>query len=82
MSCEFCATTFIKQKLGRCQQCMGLNLALLLIALTVYLWIDIASLLAVQKVALMLFIGGSALLMCLHLIAWCFYRITDRDSSS
>ncbi|WP_299663737.1 DUF3624 family protein [uncultured Psychromonas sp.] len=74
MSCEFCATTLIKQKLGRCKQCMWINFILLALTAIIYYWIDISALQAVQRVALIMFLGSLVLLMLVHLSAWSFYR--------
>jgi len=79
MSCEFCVGKFFKQKLGRCKQCMGINLLLLITAISSYLNIDISNWLAVQQVALLMLIGASAILMVLHVIAWCFYRLKAKN---
>ena len=75
MSCEFCMGTFIKQKLGRCKQCMGINLCLLLVGLAIYLGFNISTWLAVQQVTLILFIWVTGILMVMHLMAWCFYYV-------
>ena len=76
MACEFCAGKFIQQKLGRCKQCMWLNFLLLLISLSLYLYVDVKNLQAVQYVALVMLVGASSLLMLSHIVAWCFYRFT------
>ena len=75
MSCELCTGKVFKEKLGRCKQCMLINLLLLIIAVGIYLWVDMAQLLAVQKVALVMFLWASAILMTAHLTAWCFYKL-------
>jgi hypothetical protein len=74
MSCDFCAGKIFKEKLGRCKQCMVINLLLLMIAIGFYFWIDLDKLLAVQLVALFMFIAACSILMIAHLIAWCFHR--------
>lgn len=80
MSCEFCVGKFFKHKLGRCKQCMGINLLLLIAAISSYLYIDISNWLAVQQVALLMFIGSTAILMVLHVAAWCFYRLKGNNN--
>jgi len=74
MSCELCATTLIKQKLGRCKQCMWINFILLTLTAGIYYWIDISALQAVQRIALSMFLVILGLLMVAHLSAWVFYR--------
>jgi len=73
MSCDFCGGNFIAQKLGRCKQCMWLNLMLLVLATVLYLWLDVKQLQAVQRVALLMLLWSSAVLMSLHIIAWCYH---------
>ncbi|WP_037071725.1 DUF3624 family protein [Psychromonas arctica] len=74
MSCDVCTTALIKQKLGRCTQCMWMNFILLAVTGSIYYWFDINTLPAVQRVAFIMFLGSLGLLMVAHLSAWSFYR--------
>jgi len=78
MACQLCSGAIFKEKLGRCKQCMQLNLVLLLCALSLYWGCDLSAWQAVQRVALLMFLGAVALLMSAHIIAWCFYRLSKR----
>tara|TARA_R110001583_G_scaffold6499_4_gene32870 strand:+ start:504 stop:731 length:228 start_codon:yes stop_codon:yes gene_type:complete len=73
--------TFFKQKLGRCKQCIGINLILLIGAISLYLYLDISQWLAVQQVALLMFIGVTTILMVLHISAWCFYWLKGSNKA-
>ncbi|TEW52763.1 DUF3624 family protein [Psychromonas algicola] len=77
MSCKICSSEMFKQKLGRCKQCMVINLIMLVLGLIAYLLIDLKKLQAVQEVALLMFIGATAILMSAHIIAWCFHRFKN-----
>lgn len=79
MSCQLCTGNIFKEKLGRCKQCMLINASLLIVAVALYLWVDVTQLLAVQEIALMMFLGASAMLMSAHVIAWCFYRLKGEN---
>lgn len=68
-----------KQKLGRCKQCMVINLIMLVLGLIAYSLIDLKKLQAVQEVALLMFIGATAILMSAHIIAWCFHRFKKKQ---
>jgi|GEM_PF-2969731 len=81
VSCEFCVGTFFKQKLGRCKQCIGINLILLIGAISLYSYLDISKWLAVQQVTLLMFIGASTILMVLHIAAWCFYWLKGNNKA-
>ena len=74
MSCEFCVGQFFRNKLGRCKQCMMINFILLIVVTGIYFFVDMSQWLAVQEVALLMFILALAILMTLHIVAWCFYR--------
>jgi len=71
-------STVFKEKIGRCQQCMMINLLLLVVLSSIYLLANVKQWLAVQQVAFLMFLLLTALLMGLHLIAWCYYRLTER----
>ena len=77
VSCKICSSEMFKQKLGRCKQCMLINLIMLIFGLIAYLLIDLTKLQAVQEVALLMFIGATAILMSAHIIAWCFHRFKN-----
>ena len=81
MSCKICSSEIFKQKLGRCKQCMQINLFLLLAGIFAYLFIDLKKLQAVQEVALLMFIGATAILMSAHIIAWCFHRFKTQNKN-
>jgi len=78
MACDSCLSNLIKEKLGRCKQCMIMNFILLVIGLMLYRWLDFTQLLAVQRIALYLFIGFCGGLMSAHLIAWGYYRYKNK----
>ena len=79
MACELCTGKVFKEKLGRCKQCMLINLVLLIVTAGLYFWVDVTQLLAVQEIALLMLLWASALLMGAHIIAWCFYRLKGEN---
>ena len=78
MSCKICSSEVFKQKLGRCKQCMLINLVMLIFGIIAYLLIDFKKLQAVQEVALLMFIGVTVILMSAHLVAWSFHRFKNK----
>lgn len=78
MACNACMSGLFKEKLGRCKQCMLINLVMLIGFFAVYMMVDIEQWLAVQQVTFLMFFAITAILMALHLLLWCFYRLTDK----
>jgi hypothetical protein len=68
-------SSVFKEKVGRCKQCMTLNFLLLIGFSGIYLWGSIDQWLAVQQVAFLMCFLLTAILMGLHVIAWCYYRL-------
>jgi hypothetical protein len=72
--CKFCAKNTFREKLGRCQFCMWLNL-LLLVASAISWFICYQSApREVATIALLLTFIATALLMLLHIGAYIYYR--------
>ncbi|RBW46856.1 DUF3624 domain-containing protein [Psychromonas sp. B3M02] len=78
MACNACMSSLFKEKLGRCKQCMLINLVMLIGFFAVYMMVDIEQWLVVQQVTFLMFFAITAILMALHLLLWCFYRLTDK----
>jgi hypothetical protein len=76
VACNRCMSSVFKDKIGRCNQCMAINLVLLIGLSGIYLLANVEQWLAVQRVAFLMFLMLTAILMGLHLIAWCYYRLT------
>jgi len=78
VACEFCVSKFFRKKLGRCLQCMAINLILLVAVIGIYFFVDIGHWLVVQQVALYMLMLALGALMAAHGVAWCFYQYKGR----
>lgn len=73
LPCKLCSSKIFAEKLGRCKQCMVINALLVSVLFSLYLYVDLVQLQAVQRIALIMALAASALLMLLHLLAWCYH---------
>lgn len=64
-----------KEKLGRCQFCMWLNLFLLITSALGWFLCFQSAPRSVETIALLFAFIGTALLMSLHIVAYLYYRL-------
>lgn len=80
MSCQLCTADLFREKLGRCKRCLWINVALLLISGGGWFLLFQSSPRQVATIALLMTFIGSFVLLLLHIIAFIYYRLADKQS--
>ncbi|CAG9298210.1 DUF3624 family protein [Celerinatantimonas diazotrophica] len=74
MSCQRCSSDWFWQKLGRCRQCILLNVLLLLIGIATLWWSE--SMTPVYRWLAIFVTGSAALLLVAHLVMALYYKVS------
>lgn len=77
MACRYCEESWFFAKLGRCRQCMGLCVLLLVVLGLLNLYLPVGQ--AVYKVALQLSWLAVAILSLGHLVMALYYWLSERN---
>lgn len=80
MACQLCTADLFREKLGRCKRCFWINVALLLISGAGWLLLFQTDSRHVATIALLMTFIASFVLLILHIIAFIYYRLVNKQN--
>ncbi|GGQ19159.1 DUF3624 domain-containing protein [Shewanella litoralis] len=76
MACQQCSDSVFKQKIGRCKRCMVQLTVLSLLIWPSWWYYFAATPKVVESIAVLFFAFSFTGLLGLHVVVWCYRRIT------